>query len=57
MRKMVAQQAAKQKQELQWPTGHYLPVNWVFCYWELLEGKLVFSHIHLKHPVEQQPEN
>ena len=43
--------------ELQWPTGHYLPVNWVFCYWELLEGKLVFSHIHLKHPVEQHPEN
>lgn len=43
--------------ELQWPTGHHLPVNWVFCYWELLEGKLVFSHIHLKHPVEQQPEN
>ena len=43
--------------ELQWPTGHYLPVNWVFCYWELIEGRLVLSHIHLKHPVEQHPEN
>ena len=54
----VAQQAAKQKLgELQWPRGHYLPVNWVLCYWELLEGRLIFSHIHLKHPVEHRPEN
>ena len=43
--------------EQPWLMGHYLPVNWVSFFWELLEGRLVFSQIHIKHPVEQHPEN